>query len=540
MGSPAASKPELVLLRGTRAPVDADAGGEVLTWQAFQERLAERGKRSQLRRYNGVELRVRFLDRMHRPCATALLLRGVARGGCRIVDDDGRAQRVSAGHCLRTLRGAAADRLGAAKLLRETSSRLDALEAQLAERGGVRFDPGRRPICLRTDLTFGLTAGGSVGHVAGVLNALGEWTAAPLWLTTDTLPTVQPGIEHELLLPGSRHWEHVERVALAANTAYTEQTDRAATRINAGMVYQRYSLNNFAGLQLAAQHRLPLVIEFNGSEPWIARQWAGGPLQYESVAQRIETMNLRYADLVVVVSEPMRDTAIELGASPERVLVNPNGVDPDRYHPAIDGAPVRGRLGLAGKTVIGFIGTFDRWHGAPVLVDAVAKLLEERPALRTSLACLMIGDGPEYGEVRRRVAQQGLETVIHLTGRIAQEDGPGHLAACDILASPHVPNADGSAFFGSPTKLFEYLAMGRPVVASRLGQLGEVLEDQRTALLVKPGDAGSLAEALGRLVNDASLRARLGAAGRAQAEREHTWHRHTQRIVDRLATLVNG
>lgn len=540
MGSPAASKPELVLLRGTRTHVDAGVGSEVLTWQAFQERLAERGKRSQLRRYNGVELRVRFLDRMHRPCATALLLRGVTRGGCRIVDDAGRAQRVSAGHCLRTLRGAAADRVGAAKLLRETFSRLDALEAQLAERGGVRFDPGRRPIYLRTDLTFGLTAGGSVGHVAGVLNALGEWTAAPLWLTTDTLPTVRPGIEHEMLLPGSRHWEHIERVALAANTAYAEQTDRAAARINAGMVYQRYSLNNFAGLQLAAQHRLPLVIEFNGSEPWIARQWAGGPLRYESVAQRIETMNLRYADLVVVVSELMRDTVIELGASPERVLVNPNGVDPYRYHPAIDGAPVRGRMGLAGKTVIGFIGTFDRWHGAPVLVDAVAKLLEERPALRTSLACLMIGDGPEYGKVRRRVAQQGLETVIHLTGRIAQEDGPGHLAACDILASPHVPNADGSAFFGSPTKLFEYLAMGRPVVASRLGQLGEVLEDRQTALLVRPGDAGSLAEALGRLVDDASLRSRLGAAGRAQAEREHAWHRHTQRIVDRLATLVNG
>ncbi len=539
-GSAEDARPGLVLLRGTRRPLAPDAGGEVLTWHAFQQRVTEQGRRSQLRRYRGTELRVRYLGCVHRPLETAILLRGVTRGRCVITDDDGRSLRVTTAHLLRTALRALRDRLGAGRLLRDTHSMLDAIEARLQKRGAVRFEPSRRLVYLRTDLTFGLTAGGSVGHVAGVLNAFDAFTAPPLWLTTDTLPTTRPDIETERLLPGDRHWGDVERVALAANGAYAGQIDRAVRRADAGMVYQRYALNNVAGLRVAAEHGLPLVIEFNGSEPWIARHWAGGPLRYEPIAERIEAMNLRHADLVVVVSEPMRDTAVQLGARADRVLVNPNGVDADRYRPDLDGTPVRERLGLQDKTVVGFIGTFDRWHGAPVLVEAVARLLADRPALRDTLACLMIGDGPELAQVQRRVDELQLRGVVHLTGRVAQEAGPGHLAACDVLASPHVPNADGSAFFGSPTKLFEYLAMGRPIVASRLGQLGEVLADGQTALLVEPGDPVALAQALCRLIDDAPLRARLGAAGRAQAEREHTWHRHTQRIVDRLAAVVDG
>ncbi|MFI4861054.1 MAG: glycosyltransferase family 4 protein [Phycisphaerales bacterium JB063] len=540
--------PELVLVRGSRAPVAERAGAEVLTWQAFQRRVAERGMRSQLRRYRGVEMRVRFLDQLHRPWATAMVLRAVTRGRCRLIDDRGQARRVTLWHCLGTGLRALLDRLTAPLLLRKTQRQLDRLESLFALRKPPAFNRSRRAIYLRTDLTYGLTAGGSVGHVAGVLNALGAFAGTShgaegqpvTWLTTDDLPTVRETIPRRLLHAGTRHWEHVERIALSANRAYAGGVDRAVRESPAGMVYQRYSLNNYTGLRLSAEQGLPLVIEFNGSETWIARHWSGGALRHEKIAQRIESMNLRYADLVVVVSEAMREQAVELGAPAERVLVNPNGVDTERYHPGVDGGVVRDRLGLSGKTVLGFIGTFDRWHGAPVLVEAVARLLADRPGLRESLACVMIGDGPEFALVEERVASLGLSGVVHLTGRVAQPDGPGYLSACDVLVSPHVPNPDGSAFFGSPTKLFEYLAMGRAVVASRLGQIGEVLSDRETALLVEPGDVGALSSALGELIDDAPLRARLAQAGRAQAEREHTWHRHTQRIVDRLASRLDG
>ena len=87
----------------------------------------------------------------------------------------------------------------------------------------------------------------------------------------------------------------------------------------------------------------------------------------------------------------------------------------------------------------------------------------------------MIGDGPGLPDAKRIIEEAGLGAEAHFTGLVEQEEGPEYLAACDILASPHVPNADGSPFFGSPTKLFEYMAMGKAIVASNLDQIGETL-----------------------------------------------------------------
>src|SRR5262249_16806732 len=111
-----------------------------------------------------------------------------------------------------------------------------------------------------------------------------------------------------------------------------------------------------------------------------------------------------------------------------------------------------------------------------------------------------------------------------------------YLAACDILISPHGRQADGGEFFGSPTKLYEYMASGRPIVASAVGQIADVLEDGRTALLVPPDDPAALATAIARLIDHVSLRARLGAPARDRAVRCHTWHQHAERLLGSLVT----
>ena len=109
-----------------------------------------------------------------------------------------------------------------------------------------------------------------------------------------------------------------------------------------------------------------------------------------------------------------------------------------------------------------------------------------------------------------------------------------YLAACDILVSPHGRQADGGEFFGSPTKLYEYMAMGRPIVASAVGQIAEVLVDGESALLVPPDDPEALARAIVRLVDDTSLRARLGQTARRAAEESHTWRRNAERVLESL------
>jgi glycosyltransferase involved in cell wall biosynthesis len=136
------------------------------------------------------------------------------------------------------------------------------------------------------------------------------------------------------------------------------------------------------------------------------------------------------------------------------------------------------------------------------------------------------------GRVEQTLREAGLEHRVILTGAVEHERVPALLDACDVLASPHVPLEDGSEFFGSPTKLFEYMAMGKAIVASRLGQIGDVLVNEETALLVEPNDARELSQAILRLTNSLELRERLGAAARREAIAQHTWTHNAGRVLD--------
>jgi glycosyltransferase involved in cell wall biosynthesis len=166
------------------------------------------------------------------------------------------------------------------------------------------------------------------------------------------------------------------------------------------------------------------------------------------------------------------------------------------------------------------------------------RLLAADPERAKTIRLLMIGDGARMAAVHQFLERGGALHATVFTGLVPQEQGPAYLAACDILSSPHVPNPDGTPFFGSPTKLFEYMAMGKAIVASDLEQIGEVLHHGRTALLVRPNDPASLADAMVRLIDDATLRATLGAAARRDAVERYTWRSHARRTIERLRAIV--
>ncbi len=130
--------------------------------------------------------------------------------------------------------------------------------------------------------------------------------------------------------------------------------------------------------------------------------------------------------------------------------------------------------------------------------------------------------------------RQGVRDLCIFAGTGSLTEGSDHLAACDILVASHVPHVDGSKFFGSPTKLFEYMAMGKAIAASALEQMDQVLDDGVTALKAIPRDANDLARVLERLAGDAALRARLWAAARETAVNRHSWCEHTRKIVEFL------
>lgn len=487
-----------------------------------------------LGRYERAEYVVGHVGAAPTPTAAAVLLRIMSRGDCEFVDVDGRRKRIGWSAPVALAAAAARDWLTKAAMLRRTAgdvaSRRVALEQQTTSR---RLDLRGRPVYLRTDLWFGVKSGGSVGHIAGVLNNLATFTGEPVFVTTSVVPTVDERIDQHVVPPGRRYWDFPELPLIAFTDTFT-QVARPLVPQHASFIYQRYSLNNYSGVTLATERALPFVLEYNGSEVWINRNW-GQPLIHEPLSIAIEDLNLAAADLIVVVSRPMRDELVGRGVPSDKILVNPNGVDPTVYSPDVDGTPVRAKYGIADEIVIGFIGTFGAWHGAEVLADAFGRLVAARPELRERVRLMLVGDGIRMPEVRDAIARHGIADRCVLTGLVPQVEGPAHLAACDILASPHVPNPDGTPFFGSPTKLFEYMAMQRPIVASALDQIAEVL-DPGTAVLVRPGDAADLVRGLAELIDHPERGARLAVAARRVALERHTWRDHTRTIVEALVT----
>lgn len=533
-------KSEITLVRDVGAKIPTELSANCLMIQNLRQEIVTGKGIRHFFAYERARLFTHEIDLLPKPFNTAVLLRLLSRGQCTIHDERGRSQTVGVKILAKLFAQLVRDGLRKAQLIREVEAEVESF-FQLDSSSAVvkSFLPTESPIYLRTDLAYGLRSGGSVGHIAGVVNHLGRFTGPPVFVTTDRIPTVDESVETHVLRPFGRFRDFRELPSIEFNVVLDERVVHLLGSRSPAFVYQRYSLNNYTGVKLARRYNVPFVLEFNGSEIWVARNW-GKALKYEPLSVRIESLNLTAADLVVVVSKAIKEELIGQGINSAKILVNPNGVNPDRYAPVVDGTAVRQRYGLEGKTVLGFIGTFGRWHGAEVLAEAFGQLMQAHPQHRDTVRLFMIGDGVMMTEVKRRLAKSGAGAATILTGLIAQEQGPEHLAACDILVSPHVPNQDGTPFFGSPTKLFEYMAMGKGIVASDLDQIGEVLRHDVTALLVKPADVKSLCEGLIVLIEDKSRRERLGANARTDVVSRFTWEAHTGRIIDKLAELCRS
>ncbi len=477
-------------------------------------------------RYKSVELITSDLKYVYSPFLSSLLVWALSRGKTFRKDAKGHVERIDIPFLFKLFKKWVESSFKRRAIIKKIEREVLHLSANLKKNSLQKGNP----IYLRTDFFFGLQAGGSVGHIAGVLNHLKELTHPPIFLTSDRIPTVDPSIETHIIEPGDVYWDFRELPPLQYTATFTAQALQILKNKKPSFIYQRYSINNFSGVQLAQTLKIPLILEFNGSEIWVNRNW-GSPLQFEDIAEKIETLNLKAADWIVVVSKPLKTELVRKGIDSNKILVNPNGVNPEKYHPDVDGSKVRQLFGPGDWTLIGFIGTFGAWHGAEVLAEAFAKLLHQFPEYKKKVRLLMIGNGPKQPLSRQILEKAKCFDFCFFTGSIPQEEGPPYLAACDILISPQIPNADGTPFFGSPTKLFEYMAMGKGIIASDLDQIGEILEHKHSAYLVKPGDVDSLVLAMKTLIDQPDLRKEMGKNAREEVITRYSWKEHTRKIL---------
>jgi glycosyltransferase involved in cell wall biosynthesis len=312
-------------------------------------------------------------------------------------------------------------------------------------------------------------------------------------------------------------------------TDYARTIVRACADMSADFVYQRYQFGSDAGLEVAHRLGVPLVLEFNGPEMWVQRHWRSGRMLLERPLEQLERRHLHEASLVVVVSDPLRDHVVARGVPAERILVNPNGVDVDELAQYREGSSAdwRRRLELPAEPTVGFIGTFGPWHGVALLPSMIAAVPEAH--------WVLIGGGGLFSAVQSELRTRGLANRVTLTGVLEHRRALEMLACCDVCVSPHIPNPDGTPFFGSPTKLFEYMGLRRAIVASDLDQIGEVIEHERSGLLCRPGAVDDAAAAIKRLLNDEQLRDRLAGGALERAAREYSWTAHVGRILSALA-----
>ena len=377
---------------------------------------------------------------------------------------------------------------------------------------------------LRSTPGVGTQAGGAATHINGFLDAATALGAEIRVISNDYIA----GIDRTRLTLIDPEPLGSTRAAfdLRNNLIFSAGALREIERSPVDLIYQRYARFSWAGVRASLRTGAPLFLEYNGSEVWMGKHWDRGDML--PLLGRFERLNLEAAARIFVVADVERRNLLRAGIADEKIVVNPNGVDTEKFRPHVGGDAVRRELGLAtDETLAGFVGTFGPWHGVLTLAEAITLLPGD-----SRVRFLLVGAGRLREEVERIVRAAGKENQVIFVGHVDHERVPALLDACDILLSPHVPLEDGSEFFGSPTKLFEYMAMGKGIVASRLGQIGEVLVDQETALLTEPGNARELADAILRLSGSREFRERLGAAARRAAVAEHTWKHNAQRVLD--------
>jgi glycosyltransferase involved in cell wall biosynthesis len=365
------------------------------------------------------------------------------------------------------------------------------------------------------------SSGGAISHIRGFLYGLkGMGRTCRVFSGT---PLAQDAFETEIVDPARRPYFFWEAAMISYNFSFARGVQRDLGSATPAAFYQRHCRFAIAGALLATRLKVPLILEYNGPEGWISDHW--DPTPFRRLITLCEELTLRCAARVIVVSEVLREELAGRGISADRIRVNPNAVDPDHFYPGRAREAGRKNLNVAlDEVLIGFAGSFSLWHGIEILERAIVRLLSDPSTSR--LRFVLMGNGLLHGEMRSALAAYEKTGRVIFTGSLPSEKVVEYLDASDILVSPHIPMPDGSRFFGSPTKLFEYMAMGKGIVASRLEQLAEVLEHDRTAWLVTPGDVEELTGAIKRLALDPAKRESLGIAARCAAVERHSWARN--------------
>jgi glycosyltransferase involved in cell wall biosynthesis len=316
-----------------------------------------------------------------------------------------------------------------------------------------------------------------------------------------------------------------ELAELAFNLPETFRLWLTVRRHRPDLIYERSNLYLLSGSIVARLARKPLISEVNA--PYCRERYKHDGLALPALARWTECFAWRSADAVVTVTQVMADLVVEGGAPRERLHVMPNGIDPRLFSRHAIDTGAKARLGLAEKTVLGFTGYVREWNGLEAVIRFLAGAHSE------ALFLLIVGDGPARPQLEHLARELGVQDRLRFTGVVQREVVPGFVSAFDIALQP------AANPYASPLKLFEYMALGRAIVAPDQPNIREVLQDGRNAALFAPDEPGSFVRAIARICSDSELRDRIATGAQQTVEqRQLTWQRNAARVIGLAEALL--
>ncbi|MBA7509011.1 D-inositol-3-phosphate glycosyltransferase [subsurface metagenome] len=392
---------------------------------------------------------------------------------------------------------------------------------------------------FRTQFWFGLEIGGSVSHTIGVLKGFKENKCDLKVFSNEHFLEIE-NYNHFVLQPRLFKNRFVEIGELLYNFYAQKEFGQRLKEYNPTFIYHRFSSKTFFVCRLAKKLHIPIVLEFNGSGYWLsifsiykknfAKRFLNNVFR-KRILRLIEHYNFKNSTLIIAVSVALKNGLLGMGIPEEKIMVIPNGVDIDKFDHRILSSDQSQRLKKdlkisKDKKIVGFVGTFGPWHGIENLVSAVHKITEDDK--NSDIIFLLIGDGALKRFAMDKIGR--FKNVIFV-GSISYSKIQYYLSICDVLVSPHSSQPDGKEFIGSPTKIFEYMAMGKGIVASNLGQIGEILENEKMAILIKPGDTEALVNGILMLMANKKLRLRLGKNAIEEVYNNYTWDINIRKLL---------
>ena len=281
------------------------------------------------------------------------------------------------------------------------------------------------------------------------------------------------------------------------------------------------ALNAVAALRVGRKLGIPVVYEIRAFwedaavDHGTSKEWG---LRYR-LTRGLETWALRRVNFATTICEGLRaEIASTRGIPASKIEVIPNAVDISDF--SVGGArdeALAAQLGLDGKTVLGFIGSFYAYEGLDILLDALPAMLAQRPDIRL----LLVGGGHQEAALRAQAKALGVEQQVIFTGRVPHSEVQRYYNLVDVLCYPR--HKMRLTDLVTPLKPLEAMAQGRVMVASDVGGHKELIEDGRTGVLFAAGDAQALARQVLALLEAPQRWPALRTAGRAFVETQRNW-----------------